>query len=290
MRPTTATPIPTTARLLPRLCLCHCPCLQPYPQAIFELDFFRKNPAPFFLLAKVRLLQWLQQRQAVKQTKQWPCRRALLLPPLNQQHYLPSPPHTPNRVQQELFPGNYQPTPAHYFIRLLHDKGLLVRCFTQNIDSLERQAGLPPDAVVAAHGNFDSARCIGCQRPHDVEHVRRAVLEGRACRCTAQVRLAGGGRGGCGGRGGLCGEDAVPGAATLSHLRRCRAPPFCRCRAHGALPPRPDHCTTLHCIACLPPRRSGAAAWSSLTSCSSGRACRPASGSSCPQTLTLPTF
>jgi NAD-dependent SIR2 family protein deacetylase len=35
--------------------------------------------------------------------------------------------------------GNYQPTPTHHFIKLLHDKGLLLRCFTQNIDSLEHQ-------------------------------------------------------------------------------------------------------------------------------------------------------
>jgi Sir2 family len=41
-------------------------------------------------------------------------------------------------------------------MRLLHEKNLLLRVFTQNIDSLEKQAGLPPDAIVAAHGNFDS--------------------------------------------------------------------------------------------------------------------------------------
>lgn len=57
---------------------------------------------------------------------------------------------------QELFPGTFVPTPAHFFIKLLHDKGLLLRCFTQNIDSLENQAGLPKEAIVAAHGNFDS--------------------------------------------------------------------------------------------------------------------------------------
>lgn len=57
---------------------------------------------------------------------------------------------------QELFPGTFQPTPGHFFIKLLHDKGLLQRCFTQNIDSLEHQAGLPKQEIVAAHGNFDS--------------------------------------------------------------------------------------------------------------------------------------
>lgn len=107
------------------------------------MGYFRTNPEPFFLLAK------------------------------------------------ELFPGNYQPTPTHYFIRrgdvdpsgvgrqrvgrahvetpktldpsrLLHEKGMLLRCYTQNIDSLEHLAGLPKDRIVAAHGNFDSAHCIEC--------------------------------------------------------------------------------------------------------------------------------
>lgn len=41
-------------------------------------------------------------------------------------------------------------------MRLLHERGLLRRCYTQNIDSLEREAGLPANKIVAAHGNFDS--------------------------------------------------------------------------------------------------------------------------------------
>ena len=53
----------------------------------------------------------------------------------------------------------------HYFIRLLHDKGMLLRCFTQNIDSLEAAAGLPREKIVAAHGNFDGAHCIDTGEP-----------------------------------------------------------------------------------------------------------------------------
>jgi hypothetical protein len=49
---------------------------------------------------------------------------------------LPVGPHTPVPA---LCSGNYQPTPTHHFIKLLHDKGLLLCCFTQNIDSLEHQ-------------------------------------------------------------------------------------------------------------------------------------------------------
>ena len=53
-------------------------------------------------------------------------------------------------LAKELFPGGYKPTVTHYFIRLLHQKGLLVRCFTQNIDSLESQAGLPKQKLVSS--------------------------------------------------------------------------------------------------------------------------------------------
>ena len=44
---------------------------------------------------------------------------------------------------------------------------------------------------MAAHGNFDSAKCIKCQRPHEVEHVREAVFakDGNPCYCVKQVRL-----------------------------------------------------------------------------------------------------
>ncbi|XP_074697819.1 NAD-dependent protein deacetylase sirtuin-3, mitochondrial isoform X2 [Strix aluco] len=45
-------------------------------------------------------------------------------------------------LAKELYPGNYRPNYAHYFLRLLHDKGLLLRLYTQNIDGLERGRAL----------------------------------------------------------------------------------------------------------------------------------------------------
>ena len=107
----------------------------PHPTAVFELDFFRENPEPFYLLAR------------------------------------------------ELYPGQYPPTPTHHFVRLLHEKGLLLRCFTQNIDSLEAAAGVPADKIVAAHGNFDSARClaghVAC-----IQEVKAHVDRGTVMRCA----------------------------------------------------------------------------------------------------------
>merc|ERR1719201_2946383 len=63
---------------------------------------------------------------------------------------------------KELWPGQYAPTMTHALFGLLHRKGILRRVYTQNIDSLECSGGLlPKSALVAAHGNFDSASCIG---------------------------------------------------------------------------------------------------------------------------------
>jgi NAD-dependent deacetylase sirtuin 2 len=108
----------------------------PEPTAVFEINFFKSNPAPFYMLAK------------------------------------------------ELFPGQYKPTPTHNFIRLLNDHGLLLRCYTQNIDSLETEAGLPKDKLVAAHGNFDAATCLATGEQVPIEEVRQAVMGGVAA-CDA---------------------------------------------------------------------------------------------------------
>lgn len=81
---------------------------------------------------------------------------------------------------KELWPDQYRPTLAHYFIALLHRKGRLQRCYTQNIDSLETLAGLPVDKLVAAHGNFDGATCLATGRKVKPAEVREAVMAGEA--------------------------------------------------------------------------------------------------------------
>ena len=100
----------------------------PYPEAIFDLEFYNANPAPF------------------------------------------------QRLCRELWPGNFAPTPTHAFLKLLDDHGCLLRVFTQNIDSLESAAGLSPDRIVAAHGNFDTAHVVGGCRSVPVDEVRAAAF------------------------------------------------------------------------------------------------------------------
>lgn len=48
---------------------------------------------------------------------------------------------------------NSQPTLSHHLAKELHDQGLLLRVYTQNIDGLYQKAGLPEDMVVEFHGS-----------------------------------------------------------------------------------------------------------------------------------------
>ncbi|KAE8613769.1 hypothetical protein XENTR_v10007865 [Xenopus tropicalis] len=107
----------------------------PYPEAIFDINYFVCNPNPFFHLAK------------------------------------------------ELFPGKYKPNLVHYFIKLLHDKGLLLRCYTQNIDGLERLAGIPVEKIVEVHGTFFSASCSLCYTPFPANEAKELIFDGNPPCC-----------------------------------------------------------------------------------------------------------
>ncbi|KAI0822345.1 DHS-like NAD/FAD-binding domain-containing protein [Trametes gibbosa] len=109
----------------------------PYPEAVFEINYFRQNPMPFYTLAR------------------------------------------------ELYPGRFRPTLTHTFVKLLADHHLLDTCFTQNIDTLERQAGVPGDRIVEAHGSFAAQHCIDCHASLEGSKMKRAVETGEIVKCEA---------------------------------------------------------------------------------------------------------
>ncbi|CAO3591410.1 unnamed protein product [Absidia cylindrospora] len=88
-------------------------------------------------------------------------------------------------LAKELYPGKYYPTKTHYFIRLLHEKNMLLRNFTQNIDTLERICGLDEDKIVEAHGSFATASCTECDQDADMENVKYQILRSQLPRCSA---------------------------------------------------------------------------------------------------------
>ncbi|XP_026346132.3 NAD-dependent protein deacetylase sirtuin-3, mitochondrial isoform X4 [Ursus arctos] len=124
-------------------------------------------------------------------------------------------------LAKELYLRSCRPNVIHYFLRLLHDKGLLLRLYTQNIDGLERApvilkpipdimnltykqsalfnhdlaasgsphpcaysvSGIPASKLVEAHGSFASATCTVCQRPSPGKDIWADVTEDRIPRC-----------------------------------------------------------------------------------------------------------
>ncbi|KAI3403993.2 HST2 [Candida oxycetoniae] len=86
----------------------------PFAEAVFDIDYFKENPKPFYTLA------------------------------------------------HELYPGKFPPTKFHHFIKLVQDRGQLKRVYTQNIDTLERLAGVKDEYIVEAHGSFAKNHCVEC--------------------------------------------------------------------------------------------------------------------------------
>ncbi|KAL7910261.1 DHS-like NAD/FAD-binding domain-containing protein [Trichoderma velutinum] len=87
-------------------------------------------------------------------------------------------------LAQELYPGKFHPTISHAFIALLAEKGLLQMLFTQNIDCLERAAGVPANKIVEAHGSFATQRCIECKVEFPDAEMRAHVLRGDVPKCN----------------------------------------------------------------------------------------------------------
>ncbi|XP_062868640.1 NAD-dependent protein deacetylase sirtuin-3, mitochondrial [Trichomycterus rosablanca] len=66
---------------------------------------------------------------------------------------------------------------------MLYNKGQLLRLYTQNIDGLERMAGIPAKMLVEAHGTFATATCTVCRRDYKGEELRNDIMEGTVPHC-----------------------------------------------------------------------------------------------------------
>ncbi len=114
----------------------------PFPEAVFDINYFKRNPKAFYTLA------------------------------------------------EEMYPGKYLPSKFHYFIRLCQEKKILKRCYTQNIDALERVAGVHEDYIVEAHGSFAKIHCIKCHTEMDSVTWKKLMKKGipRCQKCKSYVK------------------------------------------------------------------------------------------------------
>ncbi|VDL71600.1 unnamed protein product [Nippostrongylus brasiliensis] len=81
----------------------------------------------------------------------------------------------------EIFPGQFEPSISHKFIRQLEVNGQLLRNYTQNIDTLEKQANI--EKVVECHGSFSKATCLKCHAKFDGDVIREDVMAKRVAHC-----------------------------------------------------------------------------------------------------------
>lgn len=111
----------------------------PHPTAVFSLDYFKRDPRPFYEIAN------------------------------------------------ELYPAlaKARPTKTHYFIKLLFDKGILLRHYTQNVDALDDLTGLPEDKIVQAHGHIKTGSCLKCSHKHSFEFMKGFVVNKEIPKCES---------------------------------------------------------------------------------------------------------
>ena len=86
-------------------------------------------------------------------------------------------------LAKELYPGSFDPTPSHYFVKMLEEKGLLLRHFTQNIDTLERVAGISDEKIVEAHGAFHTGHCIRCRKEYSQDWIKDLIFKDEIPTC-----------------------------------------------------------------------------------------------------------
>lgn len=105
----------------------------PDPQAMFDINYFSRDPRPFYKFAR------------------------------------------------EIYPGQFTPSPCHRFIKLLETKHKLLRNYTQNIDTLERVAGI--NNVIECHGSFSTASCTKCKFKTTADAIREDIFAQRIPVC-----------------------------------------------------------------------------------------------------------
>ena len=85
------------------------------------------------------------------------------------------------KFAREIFPGQFQPSPSHRFIRQLEKSGMLLRNYTQNIDTLERVAGITK--LIECHGSFATASCTRCKFKVDGALIKDDIQQQRIPIC-----------------------------------------------------------------------------------------------------------
>lgn len=97
--------------------------------------------------------------------------------------YFKQKPETFYTVGGSLLLQEAHPIGAHFLIKQFQKLGCLHKCFTQNIDGLEMEAGIDSDLLIQAHGHMRSARCVECKSEVDMSVFHTAIRQKKVLRC-----------------------------------------------------------------------------------------------------------
>lgn len=93
-------------------------------------------------------------------------------------------------IAKEILPVTSKFSPTHSFIKLLQDKGKLLRNYTQNIDNLEYYAGVLPEKLIQCHGSFAFATCQTCGYKTKGETIFEDIRNQVVARCPVCKKQA----------------------------------------------------------------------------------------------------
>ena len=90
------------------------------------------------------------------------------------------------KLNSEFVKRNVKPTLAHYFESLLVQKGLVKRIWTQNVDGLERAAGIHEEYLVEVHGTFRVSHCTKCNAAFSYDEMKEPYCAGEPVKCPKE--------------------------------------------------------------------------------------------------------
>ncbi|KAL4477662.1 hypothetical protein ABPG74_002812 [Tetrahymena malaccensis] len=93
-------------------------------------------------------------------------------------------------MDKEFFSNKPHFTSAHYFMAEVYRREQLLYVFSQNVDGLELEAGLPLQKLCQVHGNYRGAKCSKCGFKHDIIKYKEFVQQQVIYKCESCKRGA----------------------------------------------------------------------------------------------------
>jgi len=84
---------------------------------------------------------------------------------------------------KEFISKEYKPSFTHYLSILFNQKGLLLKYYTQNIDSLDSKAGLSSPYLTECHGHMRTATCSNCGNKINTELIKTTIIKDEIPKC-----------------------------------------------------------------------------------------------------------